>query len=122
MNMDVYLASQRAKAKTIRARADARLRELGGNGRRKGHRAGDFDDHYEKPPLRSSSTAGLSAAELDRDTASIRHILNVWKAIGKRTPSPVKLASGRWFIPQKSTGHSVSQRETAIGRPLKGRR
>jgi hypothetical protein len=121
MNLDAHMAFQRAKVKTVSARAEAALAQLGGEGhhesRPRNHEAGN-----EHPPLRSSSTAGLSAEELLKDAASIKKILGVWRRIGKRDASPVKLASGRWIIPKGSTERSSSPRETAIGRPLKGRR
>src|SRR6266508_2233222 len=113
MNMDIYLAKARVRQKVAAARAEAALARLCSNGRHE-IRPRNYDDAYEKPPLRSSSTVGLSAEELERDTASIKKIMRVWRAIGKRDASPVKLASGRWVIPKKSTGLSVSQRENAL--------
>jgi hypothetical protein len=120
MNIDVHMAFQRAKVNTVSARAEAALARLGGDGhheiRPRNHEAGNED-----PPLRSSSTAGLSAEELERDTASIKKILGVWRAIGKRDASPVRLASGRWIIPKKSAERLSSPRENALGRPRRRR-
>jgi hypothetical protein len=116
MNIDAHLAFQRARMKTVGARAEAALARLGGEGhheiRPRNHEAG-----HEDPPLRSSATAGLSAEELERDTASLKKIMRIWKIIGKRGPSPVKLASGRWVIPKKSAERLSSPRENALGRP-----
>jgi hypothetical protein len=109
MNLDAHLAYQRARMNTVSARAAAKLARLGGKGH---HEAGNED-----PPLRSSSTAGLSAEELERDAASLRKIMRIWKIIGKRGPSPVKLASGRWVIPTKPAERLSSPRENALGRP-----
>jgi hypothetical protein len=103
MNMDVYLAQQRAKAKIVRARADARLRELGGGS----------VSRRSVPKLED-----MTAEELERDAASIRKIIGIWRQIGKRTPSTIKLPSGRVIVPKSSAnGQHGGQRENALGRP-----
>jgi hypothetical protein len=56
-SIDLYLARQRVRMKVASARADARLKELGGEPRR--------------------SVESLSAAELDRDTLSLKRIMRV---------------------------------------------
>ncbi len=116
MNIEIEMAKARVRQKLAATRAEAALARLGGNGRHE-IRPRNYDDVYEKPPLRSSSTVGLSAEELLKDAASIKKIIGVWRRIGKRDASPVKLASGRWVIPKGSTGLSVSARENALGRP-----
>jgi hypothetical protein len=99
-NLAAHLAYGRARQKIAKARAEARLRELGGGG----------------TDRRSDLTAGLSAQEIERDAQSIRNILSVWKRIGKRGASTIVLPSGKVLVPKESaTG--PSQRENALGRP-----
>jgi hypothetical protein len=104
VNMDVYRASQRARAKTVRARADAALSRLGG-----------------KPVDRSSNplTRGLTASEMEKDAASIRNILRVWKITGKGGPgSTIVLPSGR-EIKAPGSNDTRSQFEWAVKRTPK---
>src|SRR5688500_7935007 len=77
-NAEALLAYSRARQKTVTARVEAARAKLGGETASGRHR------RDEAPPLRSSSTAGLSAEELERDAASIKRIMSVWRRIGKR--------------------------------------
>lgn len=101
MNLDAHLAFQRAKVKTVTARAEATLARLGGES------------------SRHSLTDGMSAEQIERDAQSIRRILGVWRRIGKRDASPITLPSGRRLVPKSSTTERITQREYAIGRPLR---
>jgi hypothetical protein len=104
INIDRFIAAQRERVRAASARADARLRELGGN------------PHRSVPRLED-----MTAEEIERDTASIRKIMAIWRQIGKRTPSPIRLPSGRTIVP-KSSATGSAQREYAIGRPLRHRK
>lgn len=52
-------------------------------------------------------TDGLTAEEIERDTASIYKIMAVWRQIGKKTPSPITLPSGKKLIPKRSPAASA---------------
>ncbi len=99
MNMDIYLAQARVRTKVVSTRANAALARLGGES------------------SRASLTEGLTAEEIERDTASIKKIMHVWRLIGKRSPSTITLPSGRRLIPKESATGRITQRETALGRP-----
>jgi hypothetical protein len=100
MNPEAHLAHARARQKLAKSRAEARLRQLGGG----------------RHSSRADLTDGLTAEQIERDAASLRNILSVWKRIGKRGQSTIRLPSGRVLVPKESaTG--PGQRETALGRP-----
>jgi hypothetical protein len=64
------------------------------------------------------SSEGMTAEEIERDTASIHKVLRVWRMIGKREPSPLTLPSGQTIVPKLSTGDRLSaKREYAVTRP-----
>jgi hypothetical protein len=80
MNMDAYLAFQRARMKTASARADARLRELGGG--------------------ESVSRRDLTVSEIEADTATLKRFLERFKGGMKRAHgrSTIQLPSGREHV------------------------
>jgi hypothetical protein len=62
-------------------------------------------------------TDGLTAEEIERDTASIHKVLAVWRRIGKTSPSPLTLPSGKTIIPKKSATNERGRIEYAVTRP-----
>jgi hypothetical protein len=70
---------------------------------------------------RSHPTDGLTAEEIERDTASIYKIMDVWRRIGKTTPSPITLPSGRTIVPKKSATNERGRTEYAVTRPRRHR-
>jgi hypothetical protein len=48
-------------------------------------------------------TDGLTAEEIERDTASIYKVMDIWRRIGKTTPSPITLPSGKTIVPKATT-------------------
>ncbi len=68
---------------------------------------------------RSRLADGLTAEEIERDTASIYHIMDIWRRIGKTTPSPITLPSGRTIVPR---GSPAGQRARREARPRRWRR
>jgi hypothetical protein len=68
-------------------------------------------------------TDGLTAEQIDRDTRSIYKVLAVWKKIGKTSPSPLTLPSGKTLIPKRyASDHQPARREYAVTRPHKVRK
>jgi hypothetical protein len=61
-------------------------------------------------------TDGLTAEEIERDTASIYKIMDIWRRIGKTTPPPVTLPSGRTIVPKKATTEGRGRIEYAVPR------
>jgi hypothetical protein len=89
----VYLAYQRARAAAISARAETALGRLGG--KTATHRGGSRESGTDW------LTRGLSAAEIDKDSAFIRQLLSLWKRNSRARPrqgTGVVLPSGRRFI------------------------
>jgi hypothetical protein len=85
-NPTVLLAFQRARTRTIAARAEAALARLGNPSQR------------SPSSLSDELCAGLSASQIERDAKSLRNILRVWKLTGKGGPgSTIQLPSGRTF-------------------------
>jgi hypothetical protein len=70
---------------------------------------------------RSHLTDGLTAEEIERDTASIYRIMNIWRRIGKTTPSPITLPSGKTLVPKRSTSDRRGKLEYAVTRPRRRR-
>jgi len=64
-------------------------------------------------------TDGLTAEEIERDTASIYKIMDIWRRIGKTTPSPITLPSGKTIVPKRSP---AGQRGRVEARPRRRRR
>jgi hypothetical protein len=95
--------------------------ELLADGRSKQRRAEAIAQRaHAKLGSRSSAphfTDGLTAEEIERDTASIWKILGIWRRIGKTSPSPITLPSGRTIYPKKSPSGETSRREYAVTRP-----
>jgi hypothetical protein len=91
-NPEVAARFNRVRAAAISARAETALGRLGGQtATRRPGRGGSGRDWL---------TAGLSAAELDRDTAAIRNLLSIWKRNRRARPdrgTSVTLPSGRRF-------------------------
>ena len=69
-----------------------------------------------RPPI---LTDGLTAEEIERDTASIYKIMDIWRRIGKTTPSPITLPSGKTIVPKRSP---AGQRGRVEARPRRRRR
>jgi hypothetical protein len=65
-------------------------------------------------------TDGLTAEEIERDTRSIYRILAVWRQIGKRGASTIRLPSGKVLTP-KNTDNQLARREYAVTRPRRRR-
>jgi hypothetical protein len=89
---DVYIRFQRARAAAISARAENALARLGREtaSRSPGGRATGHD----------WLTRGLSAEEIDKDSAFIRSLLSLWKRNRRARPkhrTSVILPSGRRF-------------------------
>jgi hypothetical protein len=106
MNMDIYLAQARVRTRVVGARAEAALARLGG------------EEVSRRSP--SDLTDGLSAEEIERDAQSIQNILSVWKRIGKRGASTIRLPSGRTLVPKRSPD-LPGQREYSVVRPPRRR-
>jgi hypothetical protein len=79
--------------------ADALLADV----RRKQKRAEEVASRArQKLGVRRSSSysyGGMTAEEIERDTRALNHVLDVWRQIGKRSPSPVTLPSGQTLTP-----------------------
>jgi hypothetical protein len=66
-------------------------------------------------------TDGLTAdEEIERDTRAIYKVMDVWRRIGKTTPSPIGLPSGRTIVPKRATTEGRGRIEYAV--PRRGRR
>ena len=68
---------------------------------------GRAEDAVARARLKLSSrnshlTDGLTAEEIERDTRAIYKVMDVWRQIGKKTPSPITLPSGRTIVPKRS--------------------
>jgi hypothetical protein len=104
---DALLADVRARSKAANEQVD-RIRARAGM----------------KPSSRRSRphfTDGLTAEQIERDTASIYRIMAIWRRIGKTTPSPIRLPSGRTIVPKSSATDLPARREFAVTRPRKVR-
>lgn len=116
MNMEVYLAYQRAKMKAVSARAEAKLARLGGDASAAAGAGGEPVDRSSNP-----LTHGLTASQIERDARSMKNILRVWKATGKGgAGSRILLPSGRMYI--APGGDTRGGFEMAVIRPHKYKR
>lgn len=98
-----YMAAQRARAEAIRERADRKLARLGGG---------------TSPRRSAPNLEDLSAEELDRDSASIRNVMRVWRRTGKHANgiSTISLPSGRILKKHWNDNGEISRRELAVSR------
>jgi hypothetical protein len=62
------------------------------------------------------NTDGMTAEEIERDTRAINKVMAVWRAIGKTTPSPLTLPSGRTIVPKRTTTEGRGRTEYAVPR------
>lgn len=108
MNLDVHMAMQRARVKTVAARADAALARLGGE--TASRPSGSLSERLRE---------GLSVEEMERDTKSMTNILRAMRRSGKGgAGSTIHLPSGRSFrVP--GPNDEPAQLERAIGRTPK---
>jgi excisionase family DNA binding protein len=76
-------------------------------------------EYFDPEKLLADARARKKAADerIDRDTASIYKIMAIWRRIGKTTPSPITLPSGRRIVPKRSASDLPAKREFALPRP-----
>jgi len=88
------IAAKTRRTDAVVARAEAKLRALGGGRSRDPH-----------------DTSGMTAEEIERDTACIDRIMRVWRQIGKRTPGQITLPSGKVLTPKGWSEAKVARME-----------
>lgn len=112
MDLDTYhthMAAQKARVAAIQERADAKLRRLGGE-----------TVSPSRGSLSKRLAEGLTAEELEKDSASIRNVLRAWRLTGKRATgvSTIQLPSGK-VLRKDWSGDGAGGLERAIGRTPK---
>jgi hypothetical protein len=97
-NVNAHLAFQRARFNTAKARADRALGRLGG-------------ETASRRPV--PNLEDMTAEQIERDTASIKKIMGIWRLIGKRTPVPYHASEREEDRPERVRDRSRPTRERA---------